>query len=65
MTFLSPLAFVGLSVVIMYLTQLNNHTERSIEILDESGLLERAFEHQNDFSYHYHREGDLEQLKKR
>lgn len=65
MTFLSPLAFVGLSVVIMYLTQLNNHAERSIEILDESGQLERAFEHQNDFSYHYHREGDLEQLKKR
>ena len=37
MTFLSPLAVVALSLLIGYLTQLNNSTQRHIEVLDESG----------------------------
>ena len=41
MTFLTPLAVVVMSLLIGYLTQLNNNTQRHIEVLDESGIFKR------------------------
>ena len=63
MTFLSPLAVVALSLLIGYLTQLNNSTQRHIEVLDESGYFQEIFQKSPNLSVSYHKEGDLEQLK--
>ncbi|MEM6720387.1 MAG: ABC transporter permease [Bacteroidota bacterium] len=43
MTFLSPLIFVGLISLIVYLTQLNNNKQRTISILDETGKISQVF----------------------
>jgi len=43
MTFLSPLIFIGLISLIVYLTQLNNNKERTISILDETGRISQVF----------------------
>ncbi|AXG72177.1 ABC-2 family transporter protein [Kordia sp. SMS9] len=43
MTFLSPLIFIGLISLIVYLTQLNNNKERTISILDETGKISEVF----------------------
>ena len=63
MTFLSPLAVVVMSLLIGYLTQLNNNTQRHIEVLDESGYFQEIFQKDANLSVSYHTEGDLEQLK--
>lgn len=51
MTILSPLIFVALFGVVAYLSQLNNNKERTIAILDASGLLENAFENSTYTKY--------------
>ncbi|MGB3608139.1 MAG: ABC transporter permease [Psychroserpens sp.] len=43
MTFVSPLIMVALIVVVAYLSQLNNDKDRSISVLDETGLLSDVF----------------------
>ncbi|MFK7749504.1 MAG: ABC transporter permease [Kordia sp.] len=43
MTFLSPLIFIGLISLIVYLTQLNNNKQRTISILDETGKISEVF----------------------
>ena len=63
MTFLSPLAVVVMSLLIGYLTQLNNNTQRHIEVLDESGYFQEIFQKNANLSVSYHKQGDLEQLK--
>mgnify|MGYP000144726562 FL=1 len=63
MTFLSPLAVVALSLLIGYLTQLNNSTQRHIEVLDESGYFQEVFDKDQNLSVSYHKEGNLEKLK--
>ncbi|WP_298515593.1 ABC transporter permease [uncultured Kordia sp.] len=44
MTFLSPLIFIGLITLIVYLTQLNNNKQRTISILDETGKISQVFQ---------------------
>ena len=44
MTFLSPLIMVGIMTLVAYLSQLNNDTINTIEVLDESGLFINHFE---------------------
>ncbi len=51
MTILSPLIFVALFGVVAYLSQLNNNKERTIAILDASGMLENAFENSTYTKY--------------
>ena len=63
MTFLTPLAVVVMSLLIGYLTQLNNNTQRHIEVLDESGYFQEIFQKNANLSVSYHKQGDLEQLK--
>ena len=43
MTILSPMIMIALIAVVAYLSQLNNSKERTISILDESGLVENIF----------------------
>ena len=43
MTFVSPLIMVALIAVVAYLSQLNNDKERSISVLDETGVLSDVF----------------------
>ncbi|WP_033956056.1 ABC transporter permease [Psychroserpens jangbogonensis] len=43
MTFVSPLIMVALIAVVAYLSQLNNDKDRSISVLDETGVLSEVF----------------------
>jgi ABC-2 type transport system permease protein len=43
MTFLSPIIMVGIFTLVAYLSQLNNDTVNTINILDDSGLFSDYF----------------------
>lgn len=51
MTFLSPIIMIALFAVVAYLSQLNNNTERTISILDESGFVSEIFESTENTTY--------------
>ncbi len=51
MTILSPLIMIALIAVVAYLSQLNNNKERTISILDESGLVEKIFTSTDNTKY--------------
>lgn len=53
MTFLSPLIMIGLIAVVSYLSQLNNDKQRTISVLDETGLLEDVFQKTDNTTYTY------------
>lgn len=52
MTVLSPLILIALIAVVAYLSQLNNDKERTISILDESGLVKDVFKNTEKTTYH-------------
>lgn len=51
MTFLSPVIMIILVSVVAYLSQLNNDKQRTISILDESGLVKDAFQNSDQTKY--------------
>ncbi|PHS68404.1 MAG: ABC transporter permease [Flavobacterium sp.] len=51
MTFLSPIIMVGIITLVSYLSQLNNDTVNTINILDESGLFTNYFEDTKGLKY--------------
>ncbi len=51
MTFLSPLIFVALVVVVAYLADLNNKEDKVVAIHDATGLYIQAFQDTKDISY--------------
>ncbi|TXE19892.1 ABC transporter permease [Psychroserpens burtonensis] len=51
MTFVSPLVMVALFAVVAYLSQLNNDKERTIAVLDETGVLSDVFENTEYTTY--------------
>ncbi|MCF6308063.1 MAG: ABC transporter permease [Flavobacteriaceae bacterium] len=51
MTFLSPIIMVGIISLVSYLSQLNNDTVNTINILDESGLFTNHFEDTKGLKY--------------
>lgn len=51
MTFLSPLIVVGMIFLITYLTQVNKDSQRTIVVVDESGLFYKEFEDTAEFKY--------------
>jgi len=53
MTFLSPLIMVGIITLVSYLSQLNNDTVNTIEVLDESGLFIDYFEDTENLKYKF------------
>jgi ABC-2 type transport system permease protein len=51
MTVLSPLIMIALIAVVAYLSQLNNNKQRTISILDESGLVQDVFKNTENTTY--------------
>src|SRR5690606_28453055 len=64
MTILSPVIMVVLIALVAYLSQLNNNTERTIAVLDESEMLETVFEDTETLTYHILKDISLEEAKK-
>ena len=63
MTILSPIIMIILVTVVAYLSQLNNDTERTIAVLDESGLLANTFESNGNTKYDILENMTLEEAK--
>ena len=51
MTFLSPIIMVGIFTLVAYLSQLNNESVNTINILDDSGLFNNYFEDSETLKY--------------
>ena len=51
MTILSPLIMIALIAVVAYLSQINNNKQRTISILDESGLVKDVFTNTENTTY--------------
>ena len=51
MTILSPLIMIALIALVAYLSQLNNNKERTISVLDESGLINGVFKNTDHTKY--------------
>jgi len=64
MTILSPIIMIALIAVVAYLSQLNNSKQRTISILDESGLVETIFKSTDNTNYVILNEVSLEDAKK-
>jgi len=63
MTILSPVIFMALFALVGYLSSLNNNKERTISVLDESGLFSQIFEDENNISYTLLTNSSLEEAK--
>lgn len=63
MTFVSPLIMVALIAVVAYLSQLNNDKDRSISVLDETGVLSDVFVNTEHTTYTILSNVDLETAK--
>lgn len=64
MTFLSPIIMVGIFTLVAYLSQLNNDTVNTINILDESGLFTNYFEDSESLKYSNLESISLKEAKK-
>ena len=51
MTFLSPIIMVLIFTLVAYLSQLNNESVNTINILDESGLFANSFKNSETINY--------------
>jgi ABC-2 type transport system permease protein len=51
MTILSPIIMITLFAVVAYLSQLNNNKERTISVLDESGMISPVFKNTENTTY--------------
>lgn len=51
MTVLSPLIMIALIAVVAYLSQINNNKQRTIAVLDESGLVSDVFKKTDNITY--------------
>jgi ABC-2 type transport system permease protein len=51
MTILSPIIMIALFAVVAYLSQLNNNKERTISILDETGMISPIFKNTDNTTY--------------
>ena len=63
MTVLSPLIMIALIAVVAYLTQLNNNKERTISVLDETGLVSEIFKNTETTTYSILSDTDLDAAK--
>ena len=65
MTILSPIIMIALIAVVAYLSQINNNKERTISILDESGILKSSFTDTESIKYKILENSSLEEAKKK
>lgn len=64
MTFVTPISFIILSVLIGYLTSLNNDKERNVIVLDNSGLFSETFQSNKQIIYNYKQNLSIDEVKK-
>lgn len=64
MTFLSPLLFVGIFALVAYLSNLNNDTVRTVNVMDESELFIEEFVSSSQLQYKMVFDTTLDQAKK-
>ncbi|NRA93481.1 MAG: ABC transporter permease [Psychroserpens sp.] len=63
MTFVSPLIMVALIALVAYLSQINNDKERTITVLDETGILNEVFVDSENTKYEVIQNVSLESAK--
>ncbi|MCX7547098.1 ABC transporter permease [Xanthomarina sp. F1114] len=63
MTILSPIIMIALIAVVAYLSQVNNNKQRTISVLDESGILKSSFTDTENVNYHLLDNMTLEEAK--
>jgi ABC-2 type transport system permease protein len=63
MTILSPIIMIALISLVAYLSQLNNDKQRTIAILDETGLLQDTFKSGDKTTYNVFENMSLEDAK--
>ena len=63
MTILSPIIFMALFALVGYLSSLNNNKQRTISVLDESGLISQIFENEDNIKYNVLVGNSLEEAK--
>ncbi|MBT8259664.1 MAG: ABC transporter permease [Bacteroidia bacterium] len=63
MTILSPLIIIGLLAVVAYLSQLNSSRERTITVLDETGVVSDILEESESLKYLFLEDMTLEEAK--
>ena len=63
MTFLSPMIMIALIALVAYLSQINNNQDRTISILDETGLFSNVFKDSEHLKYSYLSDINLENAK--
>ncbi|MAZ26520.1 MAG: ABC transporter permease [Cytophagaceae bacterium] len=51
MTFLSPIIFVGMILLVIYLTQVNADDSRTIVVVDESGIFYKEFDNTESINF--------------
>lgn len=63
MTFVSPLVVIAFAALIVYLTNLNNQTQRTVTVLDTSGKFAHLFKNEEHTHYEYFTQAHLDSLK--
>ena len=63
MTFLSPMIMIALIALVAYLSQINNNQDRTISVLDETGVFSEVFTDEEHIKYNYLDNINLENAK--
>ena len=64
MTFISPLIILILGILIGYLTDINNNSQKNIIVFDESFVFFKTFKNKKNINYQYTNQGNIEDIKK-
>ena len=62
-TFLTPLIIVGFSLLIGYLTSVNNDAVKNISVVDQTGYFTNSLTNSDDLIFHFINDFDLEEAK--
>lgn len=63
MTFISPLIILILGILIGYLTDINNNSQKNIIVFDESFVFFKTFKNTKNINYQYTNQGNIENIK--
>ena len=62
-TFLTPLIIVGFSLLIGYLTSVNNDAVKNISVVDQTGYFTSSLTNSDDLNFHFINDFNLEEAK--
>ncbi len=63
MTFISPVIILILGILIGYLTDINNNSQKNIIVFDESFVFFKTFKNTKNINYQYTNQGNIEDIK--